>query len=47
MNFDPNIYPNYFEGKEDNTHLREKGARFICNLIIKEIKKIKELDDLI
>lgn len=47
MNFDSNIYPNYFEGKEDNTHLREKGARFICNLIIKEIKKIKELDDLI
>jgi hypothetical protein len=39
MNFDKNIYPNYPEGKEDNTHLREKGARMVCELLVKELAK--------
>ena len=47
MNFDKNIYPNYPEGKEDNTHLREKGARMVCSLLKKELTKIPELKDLL
>ena len=39
MNFAPNIYKNYPEGKEDNTHLRPKGAKLICDLLVEEIKK--------
>ena len=34
MNFDSNIYPNYKERKEDNTHLRYDGAKVICEFII-------------
>ena len=34
MNFDSNIYPNYKEGKEDNTHFRYDGAKVICEFII-------------
>ena len=41
MNFDSNIYPNYKEGKEDNTHLRYDGAKVICEFIIQTIKKTK------
>ena len=47
MNFDKDIYPNYPEGKEDNTHLREKGARLICELLVNEIKKIDLLKEII
>jgi lysophospholipase L1-like esterase len=46
MNFDANIYPNYPEGKQDNTHLREKGAREVVSIITSEMKKndiLKEL----
>lgn len=43
MNFDPNIYENYPEGKEDNTHLRYEGAKFVCDLIVPELKKHPEL----
>ena len=41
MNFDSNIYPNYKEGKDDNTHLRYDGAKVICEFIIQTIKKTK------
>ncbi len=47
MNFDKNIYPNYPEGKEDNTHLREKGARMVCSLLKEELTKIPSLKDLL
>ncbi len=47
MNFDAGIYPNYPEGKEDNTHLREKGARLICELLVKEIANIESLKELL
>ena len=41
MNFDSKIYPNYKEGKEDNTHLRYDAAKVICEFIIQTIKKTK------
>jgi lysophospholipase L1-like esterase len=34
----PGEHPNYPEGKEDNTHFNELGARLIAQLILKEIK---------
>ena len=30
MNFDKGIYPNYIEGKDDNTHLRPEGAKWVA-----------------
>ncbi len=42
----PGEHPNYPEGKEDNTHFNELGARLIAQLILKEIKELKlELAD--
>ena len=41
MNFDSNIYPNYKEEKDDNTHLRYDGAKVISEFIIQTIKKTK------
>lgn len=42
----PGEHPNYPEGKEDNTHFNELGARLIAQLILDEIKKqIPELVD--
>ena len=41
MNFGPGIYPNYPNGKEDNTHLRPEGAALIANMIYNECKKLK------
>ncbi|MGM9858754.1 MAG: rhamnogalacturonan acetylesterase [Bacilli bacterium] len=41
MNFDSNIYSNYPEGKQDNTHLRYEGAQIICEFIVKNLKKTK------
>lgn len=35
----PGEHPNYPEGKEDNTHFNELGARLIAQLILGEIKK--------
>ncbi len=39
MNFEAGLYENYPEGKEDDTHLRPEGARFIADLVAKELKK--------
>jgi lysophospholipase L1-like esterase len=36
----PGEHPNYPEGKEDNTHFCELGARLIAQLVLAEIKKI-------
>ena len=33
-------HPNYPEGKEDNTHFNELGARLIAEIVLKEIKEI-------
>lgn len=43
MNFPSSTYPLYPKGKEDNTHLREKGARVVLSLLISSIKQYKEL----
>ena len=47
MNFKANIYENYPEGKEDNTHLRPKGAKLICDLLVEEIKKINLINKIL
>ena len=36
----PGEHPNYPEGKEDNTHFNEMGARLIAQLVLKEIKDL-------
>ena len=42
----PGEHPNYPEGKEDNTHFSELGARLVAQLVLAEIKKqIPELAD--
>ena len=42
----PGEHPNHPEGKEDNTHFNELGARLIAQLVLEEIKKqIPELSD--
>lgn len=39
MNFAPGIYPNYPDGRDDNTHLRPEGAELIAKMIYDECKK--------
>jgi lysophospholipase L1-like esterase len=34
----PGEHPNYPEGKEDNTHFSELGARLVAQLVLKEVK---------
>src|SRR5687768_5975877 len=36
----PGEHPNYPDGKEDNTHFNELGARLIAQLILSEIKPL-------
>lgn len=43
MNFKAGIYEHYPEGKQDNTHLRYKGASEVCKILVNEISKIKEI----
>ena len=39
-------HPNYPDGKEDNTHFSELGARLVAQLVLKEIReKIPELTE--
>lgn len=40
MNFDAGLYPNYMEGKEDNTHLRYAGAVLYAGLVAKGLKEL-------
>ena len=47
MNFKANIYKNYPEGKTDNTHLRLKGAKEICKILVNEISKIDKIKHII
>ena len=39
LHLKPGEHPNYPEGKEDNTHFSELGARLVAQLILDEIKK--------
>jgi len=46
MQLKSNEHPNYPDGKEDNTHFNELGARLVAQLVLEEIKKqIPELSD--
>lgn len=40
MNFPSGMYENYPDGKEDNTHLRPEGARWVSHLIARELSTI-------
>jgi len=40
MQLKPGEHPNYPEGREDNTHFNELGARLIAQLILKELKSL-------
>lgn len=42
MNFDAGLYPNFPDGREDNTHLRPEGAFLYASIIIGELKIIIE-----
>lgn len=45
MVFDKGIYKNYINGLNDNTHIREDGARLVCEILIKELRKYFDLKD--
>ena len=46
MQLKPSEHPNYPDGRDDNTHFNELGARLIAQLVLEEIKKqIPELSD--
>ena len=47
MNFKPNKYKNFPEGKQDNTHLRLKGAKEVCKILVNEISKIDKIKHII
>ncbi len=38
MQLKPNEHPNYPEGRDDNTHFNELGARLIAQLVLTEIR---------
>jgi len=41
MQLEPAENPNYPDGRNDNTHFNELGARLIAQLVLKEIKELK------
>lgn len=41
LQLQPGEHPNYPEGKNDNTHFNELGARLIAQLILKELRQLK------
>ena len=46
LQLQPGEHPNYPEGKDDNTHFNELGARLIAQVVLSEIKRLKpELAD--
>lgn len=46
LHLKPGEHPNYPDGKEDNTHFSELGARLVAQLVLNEIKnQIPELAD--
>jgi lysophospholipase L1-like esterase len=40
LQLQPGEHPNYLEGKIDNTHFSELGARLIAQLVLKEVKAL-------
>ena len=46
MQLKPNEHPNYPEGRDDNTHFNELGARLIAQLVLTEIRsQVPDLAD--
>jgi lysophospholipase L1-like esterase len=41
MQLKPGEHPNYPEGRDDNTHFTELGARLIAQIVLKELKELK------
>jgi lysophospholipase L1-like esterase len=41
MQLKPGEHPNYPDGRDDNTHFNELGARLIAQLVLKELKELK------
>ena len=41
MNMEPGQYPNYPEGKEDNTHFVTEGAKEVAKLVMEGMKDLK------
>lgn len=39
MHFAPNLWLHYPEGRDDNTHLQETGAREVCKLVVDELAR--------
>jgi lysophospholipase L1-like esterase len=39
LQLEPGDHPNYPEGKKDNTHFSELGARKMAQLVVNEIKR--------
>ncbi|MBL7709832.1 MAG: GntR family transcriptional regulator, partial [Chitinophagaceae bacterium] len=37
----PGEHPNYPEGRDDNTHFNELGARLVAQLVLKELVTLK------
>jgi lysophospholipase L1-like esterase len=40
LQLQPGEHPNYPEGKNDNTHFTEMGARLIAQIVLKELRKL-------
>jgi lysophospholipase L1-like esterase len=40
MQLEPGEHPNYPEGRNDNTHFNELGARLIAEIVLKDLKKV-------
>ena len=46
LQLQPGEHPNYPEGRNDNTHFNELGARLIAQIVLKELKGLNiELTD--
>jgi lysophospholipase L1-like esterase len=41
LHLQPGEHPNYPQGKEDNTHFSELGARLIAQLVLKELRVLE------
>jgi lysophospholipase L1-like esterase len=41
LQLQPGEHPNYPEGKDDNTHFNELGARKVAQIVLKEIRNLK------
>lgn len=40
LKLEPGEHPNYPDGKDDNTHFNELGARLVAEIVLKELKNL-------